>query len=87
MFILSLQAEEGDSSAAENGNQWRPSTEIQAFNDSLTDVSAEEMAQASRGNSGKKSQHKSQLKRPREESTQVKAAKDWKKKAKLPKNL
>ena len=69
------------------------SEQIQKFNDELTDISAEAMAQAHIKNnmagtkkSKKKEGRTQSFKRPREESAGVKASKEWKKK-KLPKNL
>ena len=63
------------------------SEEIERFNDGLAEISAEEMAEAHRRNSSSGGQTSKTNKRLREQSSAVKASKEWKKKAKLPQGL
>ena len=77
----------GDGSQHEEAPVIRSSEEIQRFNDELAEVSAEEMAQTHRKNSSGGNKGAKSNKRLREQSSAVKASKEWKKKAKLPKGL
>ena len=63
------------------------SEEIERFNDGLAEISAEEMAEAHCRNSSSGGQTSKTNKRLREQSSAVKASKEWKKKAKLPQGL